>query len=916
MDSALVEMNMSHGDLWLPWDAVPDDAQRLSIVKETFANPPGIAFLTEQYADSLNADPAAFLGNMREVITDTILSGQALMKILSRPVIPAETPALPFWKAIPTQVWDKLYQVFAAKTPGEKETTSSVLKIVSASMTTSARISQYLASVDSTLLQQIIAQADSMLLMSEDSQEMSVWDLKKSELESEKTATDFFAATENFDLNEILVPSLDLFSLIYSTLDSIRLKKEIRTRTVHTDYGDIRFGGTGDDVHAGDYLLIIDFGGDDTYLLPDLDKSAALRQPVRIIIDTAGDDRYFGGDYAFGGGFFGTSLLFDNSGNDYYAAGNFALGSGLFGAGILVDIAGNDLYSGKTCVEGSGAFGIGLLLDASGSDLYRSYAQAQGFGFTRGFGALADYSGNDVYATTSPFQDFLRYDTHFVAFTQGAGLGYRPIASGGIGMLFDYAGNDTYQTDIFGQGTAYWYSLGALYDRAGDDRYLAYQYAQGAGIHLAHAVLVDLTGNDHYYSHGVSQGCGHDIAFGGLFDLAGDDDYTAESLSMGGGNADAISVLIDEKGDDSYIARNLKNMQGYSDFRRNYGMIGIFADGAGDDLYGSPAGNNTVSRKSTFGVFADYDLFPEIIPNTTEPLLTPPDSLKIPLASTVDSLFIQASAAPQKFQYNVQPAREKIIARGAQALPFLKSRLNTSSARERHALEAILKKMLEGRDSTAYKTLLTDSLTSVRRPVVSMCARVAGSKKVREALPQLTQLTNSPQWQVRALAALQLGRIGDASSLPVLSPLLQDEHVHVRMRAAYAIGILNPPHVEFFLPVIFSDTSQLVRNSFIQGLKRTQNKLSMPAFLKILRSSNQNMQEEILKLISNVVETDSSGKIFREWIRFQSPTLRKQLTAELEGSGSTFWKEILDSLNTEPEPVSEEQTKPMKENDE
>ncbi len=916
MDSALVEMNMSRGDVWLPWDVVPDDPQRLSIVKDTFDNPAGLAPLTEQFADSLYAHPAAFLDYMRETITDTIISRQALMKILSRSIPTTEKPALPFWKAVPVGVWNKLSQALAAKSLRPSETTQSVLKIISSSMTTSARLSQYLASVDSTLLHRITTQADSMLLMSEESQDMSIWDLKKSEMESEKTAADFFSAAEKFDLNEILIPTLDLFSLIYSTLDSIRLKQEIKTRTVHTDYGDIRFGGTGNDVHSGDFLLIIDFGGDDTYLLPDMDKSAMLKQPVRVIIDTAGDDRYLGGDFAFGSGFFGASLLFDLNGDDYYAAGNFALGSGLFGAGILVDSAGNDLYSGKTCVEGSGAFGLGLLLDKSGSDLYRSYAQAQGFGFTRGFGAVADYSGNDVYATTSPFQDFLRYDTHFVAFTQGAGLGYRPLASGGIGMLFDYAGNDTYQTDIFGQGTAYWYSLGSLYDREGDDRYLAYQYAQGAGIHLAHAVLLDLKGNDHYYSHGVSQGCGHDIAFGGLFDLAGDDDYTAESLSMGGGNANAISVLIDEKGDDSYIARNLKNMLGYSDFRRNYGMIGIFADGAGIDLYGSKEGNNTVSRKSTFGIFADYDLFPDLLPERTDPLLTPPDELKIPLASTVDSLFIQASAAPQKFQYNVQPARDAIIARGAQALPFLKTRLNTSSARERHALEALLNKMLEGPDSTAYKTLLTDSLASARRAVVSMCARVAGNKKVREALPALTHLTNSPHWQTRALAALQLGRIGDQDATPALSPLLQDEHVHVRMRTAYAIGTLNPAHVEFYLPIIFADSSQLVRNSFIQGLKRTKAKLSMPVFLKILRHTDINLRGETLKLISNVVEMDSSAKIFREWIRFQSPSLRKQLIAELKDSGGTFWKAVLDSLNTEPEPVSDKQTKPLKETNE
>lgn len=129
-------------------------------------------------------------------------------------------------------------------------------------------------------------------------------------------------------------------------------------------------------------------------------------------------------------------------------------------------------------------------------------------------------------------------------------------------------------------------------------------------------------------------------------------------------------------------------------FRRNYGMIGVFADGGGEGLLWRDYRNNVTAKKSTFGIFADVELNKKVDLSKNEPALTPPDSLKEPLRSTIDSLFIQASAAPQKYQYNVEPARNLIVGMGAEALPFLAEKLATESPRERLALDVILPRFL------------------------------------------------------------------------------------------------------------------------------------------------------------------------------------------------------------------------------
>lgn len=372
---------------------------------------------------------------------------------------------------------------------------------------------------------------------------------------------------------------------------------------LETDAGTVVLGGPGPTVYTDTPAVIIDRGGDDLYLAGA--GGATPGRPACVVIDMDGDDTYLAGDHAFGAGFMGAGVLVDLGGDDFYSAGSFSQGSGLFGVGVLVDRAGNDGYVGDTCTQGSGAFGVGILEDGDGNDSYDAALFSQAFGFVEGVGVLLDRAGNDVYFAGGKYTDEIRYFDHFLSLSQGFGFGWRPDASGGVGLLADFGGNDVYVSDIFGQGSSYWFSVGGLVDVSGNDQYVSYQYAQGAGTHITVAALVDLEGDDNYVSKGVSQGCGHDLAIGILHDLEGDDNYTCHDLSQGAGNANGIGLLLDDSGNDAYSVRGRANTQGYGNYRRDYGSVGIFIDAAGSDSYAGFGADGTWWTRSDHGIGID-----------------------------------------------------------------------------------------------------------------------------------------------------------------------------------------------------------------------------------------------------------------------------------------------------------------------
>jgi len=644
------------------------------------------------------------------------------------------------------------------------------------------------------------------------------------------------------------------------------LSESVSSTTISTRYGRIAIGGSGPDIYSGEYACIIDLGGNDTYNLSGLDRSVH----TRCIVDFSGNDVYRGTDHTLGSGSFGAGILIDRAGDDEYHAADYSLGSGLYGFGILHDVAGNDVYRSRTNGQGSGIAGIGMLIDQGGHDLYVCAAQAQAFGATNGAGALVDVAGNDRYIAVSPFADVLRYDDHQVSFVQGAALGSRPAMSGGIGLLVDAAGNDLYSCDIYGQGTGYWFGLGALVDFGGDDRYDAYQYAQGSGVHFAVGVLHDAKGNDTYRSHGVSQGCGHDIATGILLDDQGDDVYVCESLSLGSGNANAVSILVDVKGNDAYSASNVTNTLGYSDMRRGYGMIGLFVDVEGSDRYGETTRNDTVTMKSSYGVFADLGL-----QASTSAPVAPERSAPVTLTSSVDSLFVQASASHLRFQNAVAPARAELGRRSRQALDFLSTKFSTQMPRERITLEIVLPQLYKS-DPDLTTALLLQKLESTSMSELTMSATVIGKVKCRQALPRLQQMLTDSSWKRRRLAAVTIGEIDDSASVCALAMICSDPHPYVRQRAAYHVGRRHPD-APTVLASTLADSLQIVRMAAVEGIARGQRR-SVSAIIDLINSSTDpRMARSLIRLFAAADTTKRDIKVFASWHKRLEEARRRDL---------------------------------------
>jgi hypothetical protein len=365
------------------------------------------------------------------------------------------------------------------------------------------------------------------------------------------------------------------------------------------DFGEIVVGDTGANIYTKDFAVLIDLGGDDEY---QCDGNGA----IHLWVDRAGNDTYRGGNYSIACGRFGVSMLIDEAGDDTYSAEAFSLGCGVFGIGVLIDRLGDDEYRGYTFTQGAAGFGIGILKDEDGNDLYGAALYAQGFGSTYGIGMLGDKQGNDMYFILSKYIDEGRYLDHHLSMSQGFAIGFRPDLPGGIGILSERAGNDSYTGDIYAQGAAYWYGIGAIVETAGNDNYVAYQYAQASGVHIAFGLIIDRQGSDNYVAKGVSQGCGHDLALGMLYDMTGDDSYVAYDLSQGAGNANGVGVLVDESGDDTYSVKKRHNTQGYGDFRREYGSIGVLLDVRGKDVYRTGT-DGTLWTSGEYGIGIDWE---------------------------------------------------------------------------------------------------------------------------------------------------------------------------------------------------------------------------------------------------------------------------------------------------------------------
>jgi len=374
--------------------------------------------------------------------------------------------------------------------------------------------------------------------------------------------------------------------------------------------GYIVIGGPGFTRYTQALNIIIDLGGDDLYL--NNAGAATFENKVSIIIDLKGNDQYTATEeWAQGAGFMGFGLLIDCQGKDRYTAVRLAQGCGVMGIGHLIDIMGEDQYHGQEFHQGLAFWGYGSLIDCNGNDSYHGALFSQAVGGTYGLGMLIDLQGDDLYYATGKHKSSYETDGIFRGSSQGFGIGFRGIASGGIGILLDLAGSDQFMAGNFSQGGGYFFGMGILKNAGTEsDVYIASRYGQGFSAHSAAGILIDDGGDDIYKGlHGAIHSAAWDLGIAALIDHSGNDQYHAAFtfFSQGAAAHNGFSLFLDHEGQDLYWsdAGGISKKQS-NDYHKGYSM-GFFLDkGSGKDTYQClPATNNSQYVRGDYSIFCD-----------------------------------------------------------------------------------------------------------------------------------------------------------------------------------------------------------------------------------------------------------------------------------------------------------------------
>lgn len=418
-------------------------------------------------------------------------------------------------------------------------------------------------------------------------------------------------------------------------------------------YVSIELGTATNNTYSQDFMLLIDVGGDDTYLNNAGGASSLGLRPASALVDFLGADQYKSGrgGGVNGGGFLGSGLLIDGIGADTYVAGQGGTnGGGTIGTGLLLDTLGHNSFSAGSAGANGGAVlgGVGMLIDpisatsASASDSGTNGGGAigglgfllggwqasnysaggsgtNGGGFWGGVGFLLDPLGGDGYSAGSQGTNggAGRLDT----------IGTFPIlipVTGGAGFLFDAAGSDTYgagSDGVNGGGEA---GVGMLLDAGGNDSYSGGSNGVNGGGNFGAGFLVDINGNDTYSGGNPGVNGGGSFGTGTLIDGLGSDIYSSSGASSNGAGGFGSGALIDGGGNDRYTGGNGEGFLG----------TGLLFDAAGTDRYRPNSSSTfvfdqTVVPKGDLGVGAQVDSDSVSPVPTTVPTL-PPTTLPVP----------------------------------------------------------------------------------------------------------------------------------------------------------------------------------------------------------------------------------------------------------------------------------------------
>ncbi len=372
--------------------------------------------------------------------------------------------------------------------------------------------------------------------------------------------------------------------------------------------GQIILGGTGSTWYDQNAAILLDLDGKDFYT-NNAGSPRADDMPAALLIDFAGDDAYEATlDWTQSAARMGYGLLIDRDGNDNYVGQDWAQGAAVLGASLFIDEAGDDVYRSRQYAQGAAAWGMALHIDREGDDRYDAGQLAQGLGMAGGAGWLLNAEGNDTYYAKGLRPTAYGDPGIFDSWSQGSGVGFRGLHSGGAAILYDGGGRDRYEAGNFSQGGGYYFGVGFLHDHgADDDTYIGSRYNQGFAAHQAIGYFNESGGNDYYTArHAVAQGIAWDEAIVLFIDRAGDDVYEgAQSFSQGASAHNGFCVFLDLGGYNRFDYSIAQASAGPNDYHGGTSFSLFVAANGDDNVYDSGMDPFSIRLSGEHGVFVD-----------------------------------------------------------------------------------------------------------------------------------------------------------------------------------------------------------------------------------------------------------------------------------------------------------------------
>ena len=206
---------------------------------------------------------------------------------------------------------------------------------------------------------------------------------------------------------------------------------------------------------------------------------------------------------------------------------------------------------------------------------------------------------------------------------------------------------------------------------------------------------------------------------------------------------------------------------------------------------------------------------------------------ELALKAKVDSLFPIASSGVVMYRDLVEPAMDSIAALGAEAAPILIDKFTTKSARERHTIKNILKRI--GKPAVPH---LVRALSFSDGLVVQRVCWTLGEIADSSSVEPLMAVTDHGRWQVRDEALGALGDIGDSRASEVMLRAYDDPVGQVRKSASVATGKIALLEAVPMLVNMLGDEFYGARMSAMEALLKLDTPTVVTALTDSLGSAN------------------------------------------------------------------------------